>query len=122
MKDLDEKLLDCIDNERVIADEIQQSDEFLSKVYAALHKADEALSTRTTGASAIWTVNLVKLPKLTIHPFSGDITQWTGFWDSFKSSVHSRKTAVHEVLCVATVGMHGLLASQSFYHFVSPPT
>ena len=76
LKDLDKKLLDCIDDERVITDEIQQSDEFLSKEYAALHKADEALSTRTTGASAI-RVNPVRLPKLTIHPFSGDITQWT---------------------------------------------
>ena len=54
---------------------------------------DHALRTNTctrddpsppTGiASRIW------LPKLTTHPFDGDITKWTSFWDSFKSAIHN---------------------------------
>ena len=31
----------------------------------------------------------IKLPKLTIRPFEGDITQWTTFWDSYNSAIHA---------------------------------
>ena len=31
----------------------------------------------------------VKLPKLTLRPFSGDLTQWFTFWDSFIAAVHN---------------------------------
>lgn len=31
----------------------------------------------------------VELPKLAIRPFSGDITDWTTFWDSFESAIDS---------------------------------
>lgn len=30
----------------------------------------------------------VRLPKLTLKKFDGDITAWTSFWDSFESSIH----------------------------------
>ena len=30
----------------------------------------------------------VKLPKLTIQPFGGDLTNWTTFWDSYKAAIH----------------------------------
>ena len=29
-----------------------------------------------------------RLPKLTLKSFDGDITQWIGFWDSFKLAIH----------------------------------
>ena len=31
----------------------------------------------------------VKLPKLTLKKFNGDLTKWTPFWDSYESSIHS---------------------------------
>ena len=31
----------------------------------------------------------MKLPKLTLQPFDGDLTTWTLFWDSFKAAVHN---------------------------------
>lgn len=31
----------------------------------------------------------VKLPKLSIRKFSGDLTKWVTFWDSFNSAIHS---------------------------------
>ena len=34
----------------------------------------------------------VKLPKLTIKKFNGDLTKWVTFWDSFKSAIHSNPT------------------------------
>lgn len=30
----------------------------------------------------------MRLPKLTIRPFNGDLTAWTTFWDSYESSIH----------------------------------
>ena len=31
----------------------------------------------------------VRLPKLTLKKFGGDITLWSSFWDSFESSIHN---------------------------------
>ena len=31
----------------------------------------------------------VKLPKLSMKKFSGNLTTWTTFWDSFKATVHA---------------------------------
>ena len=36
----------------------------------------------------------VKLPKLTLRPFSGDLTQWFTFWDSFIAAVHNNSQLV----------------------------
>ena len=33
-------------------------------------------------------VNKVKLPKLSIKPFTGKLTAWTSFWDSYQSAIH----------------------------------
>jgi len=30
----------------------------------------------------------VKLPKLSLKKFNGDVTRWTPFWDSYESSIH----------------------------------
>lgn len=32
-----------------------------------------------------------KLPKLILPRFRGDVTEWTSFWDSFKSAVHENE-------------------------------
>ena len=32
--------------------------------------------------------NHVKLPKLALHSFSDDVTQWLTLWDSFMAAVH----------------------------------
>ena len=34
----------------------------------------------------------IKLPKLSIRKFNGDLTKWVTFWDSFSSSIHSNPT------------------------------
>ena len=33
-------------------------------------------------------IGRVKLPKLSLRRFNGDLTSWTPFWESFKSSIH----------------------------------
>ena len=34
----------------------------------------------------------VKLPKLSLKRFNGDITKWASFWDSFNSAIHSNSS------------------------------
>ena len=37
-----------------------------------------------------------KLPELEIKKFNGDILNWQGFWDQFKSSIHD-KSEINEI-------------------------
>ena len=41
------------------------------------------------GAALTLATPRVKLPKLSIKKFSGDLTKWVTFWDSFDSSIHN---------------------------------
>ena len=34
-------------------------------------------------------VNRIRLPKLQLRSFNGDLTRWTAFWESFESAVHN---------------------------------
>ena len=34
----------------------------------------------------------VRLPKINMKSFNGDLTTWTPFWDSYASSVHDNPT------------------------------
>ena len=45
------------------------------------------LSTQNINSSKIPTTQ-VKLPKLTLKRFNGDLTMWTSFWESFESTIH----------------------------------
>lgn len=40
--------------------------------------------------------NRIKLPKLTIQLFNGDVTKWTPFWDSYDSAIH-RNSSLMEI-------------------------
>ena len=35
--------------------------------------------------------SFIRLPKLQLRPFSGDLTKWTSFWESFKCAVHNNR-------------------------------
>ena len=103
LKRLDEEILDLVEEDDV-ADEIEQADAFKEKIYAATVDIDRYCvpsskgspppvddggasgSGRTRGAPH---GARVKLPKLAIRPFNGDITNWTTFWDSFESAIDS---------------------------------
>ena len=64
--------------------------------YAAIVNIDRALTVPATPVPVVATASpapstagpKVKLPKLTLKSFDGDITAWTPFWDSFKAGVH----------------------------------
>ena len=46
--------------------------------------SDHSVSTRAEGATSI------KLPKLSIPKFDGDVFNWRTFWEQFGVSIHSR--------------------------------
>ena len=63
----------------------------MEDVYAIMAKLDQlAITTSSTPAAPVATVpvvrdppsydNKVKLPKLSIQPFKGELTTWTTFW------------------------------------------
>ena len=84
--------------ERDLADEIDQADLYKEKIYSTLIKIDSAVATVTKQTSAVKEAaatsstpaptHKVRLPKLTIKPFSGNVTAWTTFWDSYNSTIH----------------------------------
>ena len=94
------ELLDRLDDEYLskipendVADEIASSDEFKEGLYAAIVNIDRALTVPATPVPVVATASpaptagpKVKLPKLTLKSFDGDITAWTPFWDSFKAT------------------------------------
>ncbi len=62
-----------------------------SRVRAALREGDGHDTGSIDSAVATFPArkHQIRLPKLSLQSFSGDITQWLTFWDSFKSAVHS---------------------------------
>ena len=44
------------------------------------------------GAVGEGSCSMVKLPKLTILSFKGDITTWITFWDSYKAAIHENSS------------------------------
>lgn len=82
--------------------EIERADTYKEGVYEAMVKIDKHCATPPTRpvtppadaarepAHAV-RGNRVKLPKLTLQPFNGDITTWMTFWDSYESSIHKNE-------------------------------
>ena len=56
-------------------------------------------STPTSSSSAHAESPGLKLPKLDVPTFNGNILQWRSFWEQFVISVHSRTTLTQRSLC-----------------------
>ena len=98
LKTLDDEILDMV-KEDDLADEIEQADDFKEGLYSVLVRIERVLtvvSRPTPVPSAPSTdpslsasrASRVKLPKLTIQPFGGDLTTWTPFWESYRAAIH----------------------------------
>ena len=96
----DAEILALIEAEDELAKEIEEADGFKASVYMALAMINEKLAVESTSARASSpavtprvssSASQAKLPKLTLRPFNGDVTQWLTFWDSFKSAVHENE-------------------------------
>ena len=51
----------------------------------------------------------VKLPKLSLKKFSGDITTWSTFWDTFESAIHKNP---NKILTSSIILIHSLRIQQ----------
>ena len=91
---LDDEIANLLEDEGTLAEDIEQSDEYKQKIYAVIVSIDKAIappagSTFSPGGPVhtLARVNSlpdelasrVRLPKLTLRPFDGDITKWTSF-------------------------------------------
>ena len=99
IKTLDAEIVDLIEDEGGLADEIEQGDTYKETLYESILKVDQLLNatpptpeappTTARGTSPNARVNRVKLPKLQLRSFNGDLTKWTAFWESFESAIHN---------------------------------
>ena len=117
LKKLDEDILNVI-VEDDLEDEIEQADSFRDNIHLAIIDIDKVLGPRSDrislsgrrleegtstpsptdipsletdrdGASSRSPGPKVKLPKIELKKFNGDVTNWITFWDSFDSAIHS---------------------------------
>ena len=49
-------------------------------------------TSESAGEFALHHTTHIKVPKLSLKRFNGDLTRWTTFWDTFESAVHSNST------------------------------
>ena len=103
IKALDGEIIYLI-KDKTLADEIKQADAYKETIFASLVKIEELMETSSTvprelpGTSPTdsrseghGSASRVKLPKLQLRPFGGELTKWTSFWDSFESAVHNNR-------------------------------
>ena len=113
LKQLDGEMLELVDEEG-LAEDIEQSDEFKERTYAAVIRIEECRvwalgppSAETprpkdpAGPSPAPPVNKVKLRTLTIRPFNGELTAWTTFCT----------TAVHDNPALSDIAKFNYLRS-----------
>ena len=99
---LDDEVIELIDGDGVVED-IERADEFKENVFNSFLSIDRLVErirpmsvvtttyVRDSGAHTPPSHSRVKLPKLHLRSFSGDLTQWTSFWDSFQTAIHNNE-------------------------------
>ena len=100
LKLLDGEILGLVDKGDLIS-EIEQADNFKEGIYTAVIKIGKIVNraslptpdcpAETLATIPSWRSDRVKLPKLVLRSFNGDITMWTSFWESYESAVHSSR-------------------------------
>lgn len=110
IKTLDAEIVELVEDERGLADEIEQADKYKETLYECVLKVDRFLKATPptpdtptvppvpppVAPPADARINRVKLPKLQLRSFNGDLVKWTAFWESFESAIH-RNTELSEV-------------------------
>ena len=78
-----------------LVDEIEQADGYKDGAYRALTMIDKALNAKPSSAPTLAPipmvtphVNMVRLPKLSLPHFSGNVTKWATFCDSYSTAIH----------------------------------
>ena len=78
-----------------IEHEVEESETTTAKIIECKCKVDDSLkgssATPPLIPSATETLARTHLPKLVLPKFKGDVTKWTGFWESFDSAVNQNR-------------------------------
>jgi len=101
LKELDSEVVDLVKEE--VPNEIEQADAYMEDIYDTIAKLEQLFTKTSMTAPAASTSgplpsrnptseSKVKLPKLTIQPFRGELTTWTTFWDSFEVAIHNNRS------------------------------
>ena len=102
IKILDGDIVDLIEDDK-LTEEIEQADFYKETIYDALLKIDKAVCETKPSVTALRNADTpgptssssstrgkgAKLPKLALHSFDGNITEWPSFWDSFEVTIHN---------------------------------
>ncbi|XP_065675351.1 uncharacterized protein LOC136091586 [Hydra vulgaris] len=96
IKTLDDEIMDLLADEDDILSEIEDTSSWTSDILSNLEnlrflskevkESEKDSSTRSVSSKIS-----MKLPKLTIQSFSGDILSWKGFWDQFSTAIDSNE-------------------------------
>ena len=101
IKKLDEQILDLLEKQEDIDGEIKTSSEVTDDLYGGIAVIDDAIRRFEADENSAQAEHAaskqetrpgnprVKLPKLEVRKFNGKISEWTSFWDSFTSAIHS---------------------------------
>ena len=104
IKTLDSEVIELIDDDTILADEIEQANGYKESVFNALIRIDWITKAPFTSSPLTSTESSprgrrtpppethssrVRLPKLQLCSFGGNLTKWTSFWESFESAVHN---------------------------------
>ena len=99
LRTLDEAIAASITVETDLVDEIYEADRIREDIGGMVQRinavvgttsSDEAMPSPVREARTT-PLGRVKLPRLTLHKFDGEITKWNAFWDSYDSAVHSNR-------------------------------
>ena len=100
LKGIDVEVFELVESEDAVMEEIEQSDGFKQDVYEVLVRIEQiSLQSSTPAASdpsclmprshlSSGVASKVRLSKLMIQPFSGVLTNWMTFCDSYRTAVN----------------------------------
>ena len=99
LRKLDDDIVDLTEDETALEEEISLADSFKECIYAAVINIDRVTiappfvaAPRELAFSRYEIATpCVKLPKLTLRSFTGDITKWTTFWECYESAIHNNE-------------------------------
>ena len=86
-KDLEDELFENLKQENEYNKMLAKLDLYLNKKPSPL----SAVENLNIWSSSSLNENKIKLPKLELCKFNGDIIKWKGFWDQFKFALHENE-------------------------------
>ena len=112
IKNLDAEIVDLIDDETILTEEIEQADGYKETLFSALLKADKLLkdppttpptsvaaAPPTTTATPSAKPNSVRLPKLHLRHFNGDLTKWRNHLKRQSTAIQICQASKNSITC-----------------------